>query len=257
MPGWDAILYLRYEDERTRAARDLLAQVPLEEAGHVYDLGCGPGNSTELLVARFPRAEIVGLDSSEDMLAQARRILPNVSFQVADVAKWRPERPTDLLFANAIFQWVPDHLAVLTQLVEALPTGGILAVQMPDNLAEPSHVLMRETAEDGPWADRLAAIRAARKPLPTPAVYYDQLGPLCQRIDIWHTIYNHPLADPPAIVEWTMGSGLRPYLALLDESERQAFLAAYTRRVAAAYLPLSDGRVLLRFPRFFLIAVRA
>jgi len=253
--GWDAILYLRYEDERTRPARDLLAQVPLEDAHHIYDLGCGPGNSTELLVARFPRAEIVGVDSSAEMLERARHILQNVSFEMADLGTWRPERPADLIFANAVFQSVPDHLRVLRGLVEALPSGGILAAQMPDNVTEPAHVAMRETAEDGPWAERLAG--AARKPLPPPAAYYDELRPLCQCVDIWHTIYNHVLADAPAIVEWMMGSGLRPYLALLDKSERQAFIAAYTSRISEEYKQLADGRVLLPFPRLFLVAVRA
>lgn len=252
MRDWDAKLYLKYEDERTRPARDLLAQVPIREAGLVYDLGCGPGNSTELLAGRFPRAELIGLDTSAEMLDRARLILPQAWFEMADLGAWRPERPADLLFANALFQWVPDHLRVLRELVEALPSGGILAVQMPDNVAEPTHVMMREAAL--PWAERLAG--AAREPLPPPAAYYNELRSLCRHIDIWHTIYQHALADAAAIVEWMMGSGLRPYLDLLDQRERQAFLAAYTARIAAAYPLLADGRMLLSFPRFFLVAVR-
>jgi trans-aconitate 2-methyltransferase len=253
VPGWDATLYLRYQEERSRAARDLLAQVPIAEARHICDLGCGPGNSTKLLAARFPRAEILGIDSSAEMLQQARQALPDVSFDLADLATWRPGRAADLIFANAVFQWVPDHMSVLRALVETLPSSGVLAVQMPDNVSEPTHVMMRETA--APWAERLAG--AAREPLPPPTAYCDELRPLCRHIDIWHTIYQHVLADAPAIVEWMMGTGLRPYLALLDESERQAFLAAYTERIAAAYPVLADGRVLLPFPRLFLIAVRA
>jgi trans-aconitate 2-methyltransferase len=258
VPGWDAILYLKYEDERTRPARDLLAQVPIAEARLVYDLGCGPGNSTQLLAARFPRTEIVGIDSSAEMLDRARQVLPNVSFERADLATWRPEREADLVFANAVFQWVPDHLSVLRQLAEALPHGGILATQIPDNLAEPTQVLIREVAEEGPWAERLVAADATREPIPAPAVYYDLLHPLCERVDIWHTIYQHVLAGPAAIVEWMTGTGLRPYLALLGESEREDFLAAYAARIRAAYPALADdGRVLLPFPRLFLIAVRA
>lgn len=253
MPGWDATLYLRYEDERTRPARDLLAQVPIAEARHICDLGCGPGNSTKLLAARFPHAEIFGIDSSAEMLEQARQALPDVSFELADLATWRPGRAADLIFANAVFQWVPDHMSVLRALVETLPSRGVLAVQMPDNVSEPTHVMMRETA--APWAERLAG--AAREPLPPPAAYYDELRPLCRHIDIWHTTYQHVLADPSAVVEWMMGTGLRPYLALLDESERKTFLAAYRARIAAAYPVLADGRVLLPFPRFFLVAVRA
>lgn len=152
---WSPEVYGRFEDERTRPARDLLAQVPIEAARRVVDVGCGPGNSTELLVERFPSAEIVGLDTSPAMLAEARRRVPRASFVQADAASWVPEAGTDVVFANAIYQWVPDHLAVLPRQLEALEAGSALAVQMPDNLAEPTHVLMKEVAASGPWAPRL------------------------------------------------------------------------------------------------------
>jgi trans-aconitate 2-methyltransferase len=257
VPGWDASLYLKYADERTRPARDLLAQVPITDASLVYDLGCGPGNSTGLLAARFPRAEIVGIDSSAAMLEEARRALPRVSFEQADLATWRPPRPADLLFSNAAFQWVPEHLQVLRALVETLPPGGILAMQIPDNLDEPSQVLIREIAARGAWAERQTRAESARQIIPAPSVYYDLLLPLCRKIDLWHTIYHHVLAGAPAIVEWMNGTGLRPHLARLDSAEQQAFLAAYGERIAAAYPALADGRVLLPFPRLFLIAVKA
>ena len=256
MSAWDPLLYLRYGDERTRAARDLLAQDPIGDARLVYDLGCGPGNSTELLVRRFPGAEVVGIDGSEEMLARARTILPEIDFQTADLRHWRPEPKADLLFANAVFQWIPDHLDVFETLLKALPPGGVLAVQMPDNLAEPAKVLMRAAAENGPWAEKLAQVREARKLLPAPEVYYDRLRPLCRSFDLWHTTYHHVLENAAAIVEWMTGSGLRPYLALLDAAEKKAYLDAYTAAVAAAYPPCVDGRVLLHFPRFFFVAVR-
>ena len=111
MSGWSAGQYLEFAEERTRPARDLLAQVRLDDANHVVDLGCGPANSTELLVERFPQAEIVGVDSSHEMLDRARRRLPQCRFIEADIATWVPEKP-DLIFANAVFQWVPDHVRV-------------------------------------------------------------------------------------------------------------------------------------------------
>ncbi len=255
MEDWSARQYLKFEDERTRPPRDLLAQVPLQRPRLVVDLGCGPGNSTELLVERFPQAEVIGLDSSPDMLRKARERLPQCTFVEADIASWAADPRTDLLFANASLQWL-DHPHVLRRLLEALPAGGVLAVQMPDNTREPSHVLQREVAANGPWADNPEVKAAPRGDLPTPEEYYDLLGPVCSRIDIWHSIYNHVMATPPAIVEWFKGSALQPYLSPLDAAAREKFLAAYTEKIAAAYKPRFDGKVLLRFPRLFIVAVR-
>ena len=190
---WSPGQYLKFEDERTRPARDLLAAVPLAEADRVVDIGCGPGNSTELLAARYPDAEVVGIDSSPDMLKAARKRLPSVAFVEADVASWMPDPPADLLFANAVFQWVPDHLSVLARLMGGLRRGGVLAVQVPDNFAEPSHALMQEVAAAGPWRAKLAAAAGARETIPSPHAYYDRLKPLSASIDLWHTTYYHPL----------------------------------------------------------------
>jgi trans-aconitate 2-methyltransferase len=255
MADWSARQYLKFEDERTRPPRDLLAQVPLQSPRRVVDLGCGPGNSTELLVARFPQAQVIGLDSSADMLSKARERLPKCKFVEADIAAWMPEDGTDLLFANAAFQWVPDHPRQLRRLLEALQPGGVLAVQMPDNTDEPANRLQVEVAANGPWAEALTAA-VPRADLLSPEAYYDLLRPACSQIDIWHSVYNHVMATPAAIVEWFKGSSLQPYLARLDAPMREKFLAAYAEKVAAAYTPRIDGKVLLKFPRLFIVAVR-
>jgi len=254
MSDWSPATYLKFEDERTRPAVDLLAHVPLDRARHVVDVGCGPGNSTELLAARFAGADILGLDNSPAMLEAARQRLPALRFEPADAATWIPDPQTDLVFANATYQWVPDHFAQLPRVLAALPPGAVLAVQMPDNVETTTHRLMREVARNGPWAERLAG--AARLPLPPPSAYYQALRPHAARLDIWHTIYNHPLAGAPAIVEFVRSTGLRPYLDPLDEAQRAEFLARYTAKIAEAYPAMADGKVLLGFSRLFIIAQR-
>jgi trans-aconitate 2-methyltransferase len=253
---WNARQYLKFEDERTRPARDLLAAVPLHQVRTAVDLGCGPGNSTELIVHRYPDAKVIGLDSSEDMLRQARERLPNCAFVDADLETWTPQEPADLLFANAVFQWIPNHQTMMRRLIEALPEGGVLAVQMPDNTREPSHVLMQEVASRGPRTNNASLAEAPRSDLPHPETYYDLLKPLCRNVEIWHTIYNHVMAGPEAIVEWFKASALRPFLRALDAPAAEAFLAAYTAEIARHYSTRVDGRLLLRFPRLFIVATR-
>ncbi|QCI64885.1 trans-aconitate 2-methyltransferase [Phreatobacter stygius] len=255
---WSAKQYVKFEDERTRPARDLLAAVPTRDPRRVVDLGCGPGNTTELLLNRFPKAEIVGIDSSPDMVTNARARLRNIAFEVADLTTWRPNpaAPADIIYSNAVFQWIAGHDTILPRLAGLLPSGGSLAIQMPDNLDEPSHVAMREVARTGPWAAKLAAAEGRRTSIGSPAFYYDLLAPHVARVDVWRTVYNHPLDGVDAIVEWFKGSGLRPFLTALDPAERQAYLAAYRAAIAPHYPLTADGKVLLPFPRLFIVATR-
>jgi trans-aconitate 2-methyltransferase len=254
MTDWSPATYLKFEDERTRPAADLLARVPLAVGRRVVDVGCGPGNSTELLAARYPSADILGLDNSPAMLEAARRRLPALRFELADAATWIPDPDTDLVFANATYQCIADHFAQLPRVLAALGPGAALAVQMPDNVNQTTHRLMREVAQTGPWAGTLTA--ASREPLPAPRRYYEALQPHAAQVDIWHTIYNHVLADGASIVEFVRSTGLRPFLDPLDEPERTAFLTEYTTKIAQAYPPMSDGKVMLGFSRLFMVAQR-
>ena len=218
------------------------------------DIGCGPGNSTELLVARYPEAEIIGLDNSPAMLEEARRRLPQVRFELANADVWLPDADVDLVFANAIYQWVPRHLEHLPRVLAALPAGATLAVQMPDNLAEPTHRLMRDVAVAGPWSDVSPARRVLR---------CRRRAPITRRCGPWpRGSISGALPTTTrsvrrrAIVEFVRSTGLRPFLDPLTEAERKEFIAIYTAQIAAAYSPLAAGGVLLAFPRLFLVAER-
>ena len=258
--AWSPSQYAAFEDERTRPARDLVAAIPAA-AGWMCDLmcdlGCGPGNSTEALAARFPDARVGGVDSSAEMVAAARVRLPGLPFAVADIQAWDDPGPFGVLLANAVLQWLPDHAALLPRLAARLAPGGSLAVQMPDNLDEPAHRLMRQAAADGPWAAKLAGAAGIRTGVGTPDWYYGVLRPHCSRLDVWRTTYHHVLpGGADAVVEWFKGSGLRPFLAPLDEAERAEYLRRYRAGVTDAYPALPDGAVLLPFPRLFMVATR-
>jgi trans-aconitate 2-methyltransferase len=125
---------------------------------------------------------------------------------------------------------------------------------MPDNLNENIHHLMRLTATDGPSADKLRDAAGARDGLLTPQNYYDLLKPCCRQLNIWHTVYNHALDGAQGIVDFVSSTGLRPFLNPLKAAERAAFVEAYRVRIADAYPQAVDGKVLLRFPRLFIVA---
>ncbi|MDC6133331.1 methyltransferase domain-containing protein, partial [Burkholderia gladioli] len=192
--------YRKFEDERTRPVRDLLFAVPDIAVREAVDIGCGPGNSTEMLAARFPQARVSGLDSSADMLASARQRLPRLNFEQVDISAWDAPGPFDLILANAVLQWVPDHPVLFPKLLGKLAEGGVLAVQMPDNLDEPAHRIMREVAADGPWAAKLGG--AERTMRFGADWYFSLLRPLAARVDVWRTVYHHQLeGGADAVVE--------------------------------------------------------
>jgi trans-aconitate 2-methyltransferase len=250
---WDDAQYLKFGDERTRAARELLLRVPLSAADRIVDLGCGPGNSTALLQARWPSARLSGVDNSAEMLEHARKTLPSIEWIFGDAGTFTPSEPVDLLFANAVFHWLPDHETLFPALIEKVRDGGVLAVQMPHNYQEPSHRLMRETrARLMPGRKEVRALT----PVASAAFYYDLLAPRSTSVDIWRTTYEHVMPDAAAIVEWVKGTGLRPTLDDLDEGERDAFLRAYREAIEGAYPARRDGKRLFSFPRLFIVAVR-
>ncbi len=253
---WSAAQYVKFEHERTRPVRDLVSRIPNAEVISAADIGCGPGNSTEVLRERYPQADIIGLDSSTDMVEAARKRLPDLAFEVVDIRDLRPKEPFDVILANAVLQWIPGHETLFPALIAKLGPGGALAVQMPDNLDEPSHRLMREVASDGPWAAKLKVAASARAERHAAAWYFRLLRPFAPHVDIWRTTYFHPLAGAPAVVEWLKGTGLRPFLDPLEKSEREAFLARYVEAIARAYPAEADGTVLLPFPRLFVVATR-
>lgn len=269
---WSAAQYLKFGNERTRAVYDLVSQIrPHVHSSNprIYDLGCGPGNSTQVLFEAFPGANVTGMDSSPDMLQRARQTLQNVEFVHGDLATFEP-READLLFSNAVFHWLRSgaRIATLRRLFMGLRSGGVLAIQVPDNYHAPSHALMREVAamDDAPWYTYFVdtqigslddVSRPDLDPIESPVDFYNALIPSAQSVNIWRTEYHHVLSDAQEIAEWVKGTGLQPYLHRIhDEETKNAFLEEYKERLAEAYPQLADGRVLLGYPRLFVVAVR-
>jgi trans-aconitate 2-methyltransferase len=259
---WDANLYLKFADARMRPAIDLMNRLdPANGArpGHaIYDLGCGAGNITRLLAERFPKSAVIGIDSSEEMLAKARSQTADkrVAFAKGDLTRFAPGEPPSVLYSNAAYHWVEGHIDLFPGLLKLLPEGGQLAIQMPRNHQAPSHALMQKAAETGPWKEKLRQVRTIR-PVHEPARYYDVLKPLTSELDLWETTYQQVLTGKDPVAQYTASTGLRPYMQLLDEAEGKAFYEAYAALLAEAYPPRADGITLFPFRRLFIVARRA
>lgn len=252
--SWDPQQYARFAGHRLRPALDLIARIPLEHPRTVVDLGCGTGNVTRMLRNRWTEARITGVDSSPQMLAEARKVEADIDWEKCELAAWNPAAKFDLVFSNAALHWLDDHAALFARLCAKIADGGALAVQMPHNFGAPSHTLMHELASSGPWRDRLAALLRPQ-PVLAPEAYYDLLAPRVSSLDIWETEYLQILEGENPVAEWTKGTWLVPLLAALAPDARAAFEAEYRRRVAQAYPRRADGKTLFPFRRLFIVAL--
>ncbi len=253
-PAWDTAQYLRFADERQRPALELLARVPVD-AERIVDLGCGAGSTLPALRERWPRAALVGVDSSAPMLERAAGPAHSVGATLVheDAASWRPAEPVDVVFANALLQWLPEQDAVLRALAEHVRPGGAIAVQVPFHGDAPSHALLRDLAAREPYA---AHTRSAPQVQGVPAAHYLSLfAALGWDVDAWETTYLHVLAGPDPVFEWVRGTGARPVLEALPPDLADVFAAEYRAALREAYSPRSFGTV-LPFRRTFCVAVR-
>ncbi|MBV9672726.1 MAG: methyltransferase domain-containing protein [Verrucomicrobia bacterium] len=254
MPTWNAEQYLRFAEERTRPCRDLVARIELDNPERVIDLGCGPGNSTLVLINRWPNAVITGVDHSPDMIASAKQA--GYESELGDISTWQPSVCYDLIFSNAALQWVPDHSKLYPRLFRYVKPGGAFAVQVPGNYDAPAHRLTRELAHSAEWRDKFVGPSREWFTHDLP-FYYDLLAPYSSKLDLWATEYVHVLTGVALVVEWYKGTGLRPFLdALPSSSLKEQFVSEYLALIAKEFPHQADSNVLFPFRRLFLVAYR-
>jgi len=256
--AWDPQQYLKFAGARMQPGLDLIARIPDFPASRIVDLGCGTGHLTGLLARRWPSAQVVGLDQSQEMLATAIEDFPaadwpSLDWRQGQVAGWAADEPLDVIFSNAALHWLDDHEALFPHLIDQLTPGGVLAVQMPRNFDQPSHRLLRSLAAEGPWAER---ITLRQTPVLSPESYYDLLASRVASLQIWETDYLHVLTGDRPVLDWVRGTALLPVLEALDGDELESFLNRYAGQLAEAYPKRADGKTLFSFRRLFLLAIR-
>jgi trans-aconitate 2-methyltransferase len=255
---WDPNLYLRFAAYRARPAEDLLPRLTIAVPGPVYDLGCGPGTLTRALKDKWPDRQIIGVDSSAEMLTSARQRFgtSDILWREGDIAAWTAQEPAALLFSNAALHWLSDHTTLFPRLMRQVRPGGLFAVQVPMTGQARYQGCIRNVKNSARWRSRLAGVEPHEDPQPV-GFYYDLLAPLAADIDVWETDYHHVLEGEHPVTAWMSGTGLVPFLSVLSDEERVAFLADYDAATAAAYPRQIDGKVLFTMRRLFIVATRA
>ena len=255
MSDWKPDLYLKFEKQRTQPSVDLAFHIDMTDPKRVIDIGCGPGNSTLVLKNRWPNAEIIGLDSSPAMIAQATTTGSGITWLCADASGNLSTffGQFDVVFSNAAIQWMPHHEKLLPNLFSLLDSGGVLAIQIPNTAHMPIHTTLQALVKSEKWCERFGSVDT-HSTYQAP-YYYDVLSTLSDNIDLWETHYYHVMESHQPIVQWYSSTGLRPYLNSLDEeSTKTAFLAEFENELKAVYPVQNDGNVLFPFTRIFLVA---
>ena len=255
---WDPALYVRYGEERGRPFHELLARVPVVDARLVVDLGCGPGTLTRVLADRWPAARVLGVDSSPEMVAAAEPLAEpgRLEFLLGDAGTWSPPGPVDVVVANALLQWVPQHVELISRIAEWLAPGGCFAFQVPANFDAPSHTALQALRVSERWRDRLGEAADRGGAVETPERYLETLVDAGLEPDVWQTSYLHVLQGEDAVLEWVKGTALRPVLSALDEDAQREFLDEYGVLLREHYPSTAYGTV-FPFRRTFAVGRRS
>lgn len=152
MPNWNPDQYLKFADEWTQPFVDLAARIDVRNPKSIIDVGCGSGNSTQVLRQRWPNAKISGHDSSVEMIKKAKEDFPDDEWLIGDATDFNFDGKFDIVFSNAAIQWMPDHGSLLPRLLENVNHGGALAVQVPANNGSPLHQALLTVSSSWKWS---------------------------------------------------------------------------------------------------------
>ena len=254
MNDWNPELYLKFDKERTQPSIDLVSRISCENPDKIVDIGCGPGNSTQILHHRWPNADIVGVDNSPAMIKKVSTDYPNQSWLLFDAGKDSMDEKFDIIFSNATIQWIPNHEELIKRFSNQLNDRGVLAVQLPLFFDMPLGKAISKIAEQPGWESATKGVNELFT-IHDALFYYNQLSKYFSKIDIWTTDYYHVMNSHHAILEMIKPTGLKPYLERLENEYDKFELEKYVLGKISDDYPLQeDGKVLFPFKRQFFVA---
>ena len=250
---WNPNLYLRFKKERTQPSIDLVKRIESDSPKRIVDIGCGPGNSTEVLRKRWESSEIIGVDNSREMIEKAKESYPEGRWLLSDVYDLDPADPYDIVFSNAALQWIPNHERLIPHLLSLVGKGGVLAFQVPNNQDSGIHQNLCETILEPRFREYTGRVSHILNYRSGP-YYYDLLAAKVAELEMWETTYYHILDNHEELLNWYKSTGMRPYLEGLPENLVEDFVASVRDKCRERYALQSDGKVIYRFNRLFAIA---
>ncbi len=254
MSDWNPQQYLKFKNERTQPSIDLVSRIRVDSPKNIIDIGCGPGNSTKILVDRWPKSKVIGLDNSPKMIEQAKKDFPEQEWMLGDANNIDTKQKYDIVFSNATIQWLPDHKKLIPRLFSLVNKNGALAIQTPEFDKMPLSRAIESVAEKNKWKKYTAGVEAIFN-YHDENYYYDLLIPLAGAIEMWKTSYIHVLDSQNALIDWIRSTALKPYLdSLPDDKEKISFENEILAALKDDYPARNDGKVLFPFKRLFFVA---
>jgi trans-aconitate 2-methyltransferase len=251
---WNPELYLKFDKERTQPSIDLVSRIDFDKPEKIIDIGCGPGNSTQILALKWPDSHITGIDNSPNMIKKAKNDYPKQDWRILDVSTDEFYEKFDIVFSNATIQWIPDHTKLLRKFYNLLSDKGVIAVQIPMFWDMPLGKAISRIATNNRW-DSVTNGVIDLFTIHNYSFYYDNLSELCHSIDIWESDYIHILDSQLSILKMIRSTGLKPFLERLgSDSDKKDFEEMVLKEIIKDYPLQKNGKVLFPFKRLFFIA---
>lgn len=235
--AWNPETYNKFKSERFAPFYDLLELLIVKSGMDVIDLGCGTGELTSKLADVLPDSNVLGIDSSQEMLNDSK-IFKNdhlkfecisIEDQLYSVEKW------DLVFSNAAIQWVEDHEVILPKIISTIKTNGQLLIQIPDQQQNVSNKILNELADEEPFKTIFQNWKRISPVLDTDSYAQIFFENGSKSMTVFEKIYPLILPDSNALFDWVSGTALIPYLEKLEGESRDNFIVQYKNRLKSKF----------------------
>jgi trans-aconitate 2-methyltransferase len=255
MSDWSPGNYLKFRNERTQPSIDLVGRIKINDPQTIIDIGCGPGNSTQILALKWPDADIIGLDSSESMIAQAKNDFPKLNWVYGKAEEINNDKKYTVVFSNAALQWMPNHEKLIPKLWDIIENDGVFAAQIPAFEKMDISVAIKTVLEKEKWI-KCKIVETNIQIYNGLDYYYELLCGKTNTIELWETHYYHIMSSWESIIDFIEATALRPYLNELKDEEKTKFKKEILEELKKYYKKQTNEKILFPFKRTFIIAYK-